>query len=76
MKDPRYSKSPSVDPHCFSIMGRIHVETNDAEALQHACSMLHDVPNVEAKALFYFAARCLAAHRSNRAEYYSIMKGV
>jgi hypothetical protein len=67
---------PMRDPWCYSIMGRIHVSTPDSDALIHACESLRDPAGIEAKALFYFAARCLAAHHNNLDEYRRVMGGL
>lgn len=65
--------NPDADPHTYVIMGRIHVNTPDDEALMHAMKSLRDPANMDRRLLFYFAARCLTAHHRNAGQYIRVM---
>lgn len=67
--------SPYFNPHTFNIMGRIHCEAPDHDALMHAVSVLANVATIPGKNLAYFVAQCMNAHHTNAAEYRDIMGG-
>ena len=67
---------PQADPHVFQIMGRIHVNTPDDEALIHAVKSLRSVGTIAANQLFYYAGRCLTAHHINAGLYRHVMGGM
>ena len=64
---------PYFNPHTFNIMGRIHCEASDHDALMHAVSVIK--MTTPARNLAYYVAQCMNAHHINQAEYRDIMGG-
>lgn len=58
------------------IMGRIHVGTPDAEALQIWSGSLHRLHTIDARNLCHSAARAMSQHHANLAEYRHVMGGM